>query len=90
MLAETQSHTEFFIAEFGMVGGKIRWKIALVVTGAAAHSALEQPFPDAMFRTTAHLADLVQQRRHVGCITEPSSQWRIGRLLNGFHASNIT
>lgn len=32
--------------------------------------------------SVTYLADLVQQRLHVGSIHEHSGQWRIGHLLN--------
>ena len=61
MLAETQSHGEFFIAQVGMVGREVFRKIALVVAGPSADGTLEEPFADLIVRTTAHLANPAQQ-----------------------------
>jgi hypothetical protein len=59
MLPQAQSDAEFLIAQFGMVRRKIHGKIAFVVAGPAADSAFEQPFANAIFRTTTHLASPV-------------------------------
>ena len=61
MLAETQSHGEFFMAQVGMVGREVAGENALVVAGTSADGTFEQPFSDTIFPATAHLADLAQQ-----------------------------
>ena len=61
MLAETQSHGEFFMADFRMVGREVFGKITLVVAGPPADGAFEQPLADTIFRATTDLADLAQQ-----------------------------
>jgi len=60
------------------------------VAGSTANRTFEQPFPDTILGTTAHLPDFVQQRRHMDGIPEPSGQRRIGRLLSCFHPATVT
>ncbi len=49
MLAEAQSHGEFFITQFGIVGRQIAGKITFVVRGPPADGAFEQPFANSRF-----------------------------------------
>ena len=90
MLTKAQSHRELFIAQIRMVGREIRRKIAFVVAGPAVNRTFEQPFPDTILGTTAHLADFVQQRRHMDGIPKPSGQRRIADVLNFFHTATVT
>ena len=61
MLAKTQSHGEFFMAQFRIVVREVFGKIALVMAGPPAHGAFEQPFANPVFRAAAHLTNLAQQ-----------------------------
>ena len=61
MLAKAQSHGEFLIAQISMIRRKIVGKIAFVVGRTPADSTFEQPFADAIFPATTHLADIAQQ-----------------------------
>jgi hypothetical protein len=60
------------------------------MAGSPADGAFEQPFADSLFRTTTHLANLVQQGGHMNCVAEPSGQRRTSQLLNRFHGGTIT
>jgi len=90
MLAKTQRHGEFLIAQFRMVGRQFDGKPPLIVAGSPADSAFEQPFSDAIPGTTTHLDDFMQQRRHMDGVPEPSGQRRIIHFLSYFHTATIT
>ena len=59
MLAETQGHGQFFMAQVGIVGREIAGEIAFIVAGTTLDGTFEQPLTDTIFRATAHLADFV-------------------------------
>jgi hypothetical protein len=89
MLAETQSHGEFFIAQVRVIRREVFGKIALIVASPPEDGTFEQPFASTPFRTATQLADPSQQRRHMNCIAELSSQWRDVQLFNRFHVKTI-
>jgi hypothetical protein len=90
MLAETQSHANFFIAQVRMIRREIAGKIALVMPGPPVNGTFEQPFADTLLMTTTQLADLSQQERHMNRIAEASGQWRAVQMFNRFHVKTIT
>ena len=89
MLAETQSHGEFLIAQARMIGWKVCGEIALVVAGPPTDGTLEQPFANTVFRAAAHPANVSQQGRHMNDIAEPSGQRRIAQSFNRFHKHKL-
>jgi hypothetical protein len=90
MLAQTQCHGEFFIAQVRMIRREVAGKIALIVAGTTSDGTFEQPFADTLFRTSTQLADPSQQRRHMNRIAKASGQWRAVQLFNRFHDKTIT
>ena len=90
MLAETQSHSQFFIAQGKIVGWEIAGKIALIVAGAPADGTFEHPLANTIFRASTHLADLAEQGRNMDGIAESSGQGWAAQLLNRFHDDSIS
>ena len=90
MLAGTQSRGNFFITQFGTAGREVARKITLLVAGTPTDCTFKQPFTDAVFRATTHLADLAQQGRQMNGIAKPSGQRRAAQRLNCFHVRTIT
>jgi hypothetical protein len=72
VLAKAQRHSKLFVAQPRVVGREARWKIPDVMAGPSVDSAFEKPFADSIFRATTHLAYLVEQRRDMNGIAEPS------------------
>lgn len=74
MLAQTQSDGQFFMAQVRIIGREIRGEIAFIVAGTTADGTFEQPLANTLFRATAHLAELAQQKRNMDGIAEPFGQ----------------
>ena len=89
MLAEAQGHPDFFIAKFRLVRSEVFWKIALVVACPPTDGALEKPFADSIFWTTAPPANRAEQRRDVNGIADTSGQRRVAQLFKRFHATTL-
>ena len=55
MLAQTQSHAYFFVAQRWVVRRKSLGEVALVVSRPASNRAFQEPIDDALFAATAQL-----------------------------------